>query len=110
MKTDLKNDIAKIIGVAHSAVNPNDDLRLAFLKSHYDAVARMEKVQGLVRNQAYEAYCAVDQSWRLAKAELEKIRDEVEARYAQIPGIDLPTMYHPRDCECDTCRDPWEAG
>lgn len=85
-----------------AVADPRNDLRMAFLRSQHDMVARLGNRAGIARDAAYKAYGDADSAFRLSKLELEAVRKEIEARYEALK-LDLPIMYHARTCECEVC-------
>jgi hypothetical protein len=88
---------------AVSILDPRNDLRLSFMKSNYDALARVQIRTGLARGIACEAYEQAKSANLLATTELEAIRREIEDRYEALK-LPLPVMYHEAGCDCETCR------
>lgn len=88
-----------------AAKDPRNDVQLTFLKDHFDAIARTRAMAAKVRDEAYRHWQTADHALRLQDAELERIRDQVETRYAEL-SVDAPELYHARGCGCDVC-DPF---
>lgn len=106
MKQDIAEKTLESL-VRETEINPADDLRLSFLRSHHEMAGRLRMQAAQVRNETYQAYGAAANGLRLANFEEEKIREEVASRFEEL-GLEIPALYHEQDCDCLTC-DPLEG-
>lgn len=83
-------------------MNPENNRDLWTLKVLHDSAAIARAQAGSTIVALRQALSTAEISKRFADDHLEKIREDIRAKYLQL-GLETPPLFHERDCDCQAC-------